>query len=132
MESSGPRMLLRAMSGPITASIWIDIRGSYIKVPLACPGSDQPLESSFKSEGQGACRTEWPALPLSVMVVSGPELQLRALPGSVTLLQPWSVLTSYAPVTIKGHPDTRDLGPFCYLGATPPVGAVVTSGSSHC
>ena len=35
------------------------------------------------SEGQDTARSEWPELLLNVMVTSGPELQLRAIPGSV-------------------------------------------------
>ena len=48
----------------------------------------------------------WPGLPLRTMGTSGPELQLRAMSGSIALLQPGSVLMSIAP-------DDWELG--CYL-----------------
>ena len=62
----------------------------------------------------GPCRSEWPKLLPNVMVTSGAELQLRAMSGSMALLQPVSVLMSTASDTIKGHADVRDLD--CHLG----------------
>ena len=41
------------------------------------------------------------------MVTFGPDLQLRAVSGSVTQLQPGSVFMSITPVTIEGHEDAR-------------------------
>ena len=64
-------------------------------------------------EGQDACRSEWPALLLNVLVTSGPELQLRVISGSIILMKPGSVLVSKAPVTIKGLADPEIEG---YVG----------------
>ena len=46
----------------------------------------------------------------SAMVMSGPELQLRAMAGSLVLPLPGSVLILEVPVTIEGHMDSQDLG----------------------
>ena len=61
-------------------------------------------------EGQDACRSEWPALLLNVLVTSRPELQLRVMSGSIILMQPGSVLVSKAPITIKGLADPESEG----------------------
>ena len=44
------------------------------------------------------------------MLSSGPGLLPSAMSGSMTLLQPGSVLMSMAPVTIGDHVDARGLG----------------------
>lgn len=49
------------------------------------------------------------------MVTSGSGLQLRAVSGSVALLQPQSVLMLVTPVAVEGHVDSRGLG--LYLGS---------------
>lgn len=46
----------------------------------------------------------------SAMVMSWPELQLRAMTGSLVLPLPGSVLMLEVPVTIEGHVDSQDLG----------------------
>lgn len=56
-------------------------------------------------------RSENPVLLPSAMVMSGPELQLRAMAGSLVLPLPGSVLMLEVPVTIEGHMDSQDLGP---------------------
>ena len=50
--------------------------------------------------------SRWPGLSLRTMVMSGTELQLRAMSGSIALHQPGYVLMSIAP-------DDWELG--CYL-----------------
>lgn len=55
--------------------------------------------------------TEWSLLLLNDMVASGPELQLRAMPGFVALLQPVSGQMSDAPGAIEFCADTQDQGP---------------------
>lgn len=64
----------------------------------------------------------WEAcMPLRVMVTSRPELLPKAMPGSVTLPQPWSVLMSVAPVITKGLEDTQGLGShMCHVSARGP------------
>lgn len=59
-------------------------------------------ESMLLSEGHGAlgpCRSVWPELLPSVVVMTRPELQLKAMSGSVALLQSVSVLISEVPIT---------------------------------
>ena len=58
----------------------------------------------------GPCRSEWPALLPNAMVAFEPELQLRAVSGSVSLLQPASVLpqkTMQMP-KVTGHVGDED------------------------
>ena len=60
------------------------------------------IPESVLSEGHGAvgsCRSEWPELLSSVMVMTESELQLKAMSGSVALLQSVFVLISDIPVT---------------------------------
>ena len=58
------------------------------------------------SKGLDACRSRGPVLLLNAMVTSQPEMQLRAIPGSVVLLQPGSVLMFEVPATTEGCADT--------------------------
>lgn len=89
--------------------VWIDTWGTCChQAPRGCPDSDQPPESRLVAKGQDASRSECPVH--EVMVMSGPELQLKAMSGSVGLLQPGSALISNVPATIEGHADTRDRG----------------------
>lgn len=57
--------------------------------------------------GRGRDCCGWLVLPLRNMVTFGSDLQLRAVSGSVTLLQLGSVFMSITPVTIGGHEDAR-------------------------
>lgn len=52
---------------------------------------------------------EWPALPLEAIVMPVSVLPLRAMSGSVVLLQPESVLMTMAHATTKGHVGVRGL-----------------------
>lgn len=45
------------------------------------------------------------------MATPGFELQLRAMTGSVTLLQAGSVLMTDVPLVTKDHADTKDQRP---------------------
>lgn len=64
--------------------------------------------SRLVSEGQDACRSEWPVLLFNIMTTSGSELQLS---GSVGLLQLGSVLIVDVPVIIEGCAGTEVKGP---------------------
>lgn len=55
----------------------------------------------------------WDYTDLSSLCWGHELLLLRAMSGSVVLLQPRSVLISVAPVTITGHEDAGGLG--CHL-----------------
>lgn len=55
-----------------------------------------------------AVTSEWPALLPDAMMMSGPELQFRAMSGSMALLQPRPVLMFEVPVTLKGYMDVQD------------------------
>lgn len=60
-------------------------------------------------------------LPPGDMLSSGSELLLRAMSGSIALLQPGSTLMSGVPVITEGHEDAQGLGchmwPYWCLGA---------------
>lgn len=100
---------------------------------------------------QGLCWSPWPMLPLravshlspcwwlrailqlrpfifewlyfsDIMVMFMPELELRAISGSMELLQPGSVLIQKVSVAIESQVDFWDLGP-CYCSRiTIPLG----------
>lgn len=53
----------------------------------------------------GSCRSEWTVVLPDAVVMCGPELQLRAMSGSIALLQPGSVLMSKISVTVEDHVD---------------------------
>ena len=56
----------------------------------------------------GAVTSEWPALLPDAMMMSRPELRLRAMSGSMVLLQPRPVLMFEVAVTLKGYMDAQD------------------------
>ena len=75
--------------------------------------------------------SEWPALLFNDMETSGPNLHLRAMPGSIAPLQSESVLVLTVPFTTAAHEDTKDQGPSSYL-RTMLLVAMVTSRPSCC
>lgn len=56
------------------------------------------------------------------MVMSQPEMQLKAMSGSVTPLQLGSVLMSKVPVAIEDYVDAQNLAPGWHLKAMLPLG----------
>lgn len=68
------------------------------------------------------CRSECPVLLPDAMVMSQPEMQLKAMSGSVTPLQLGSVLMSKVPVAIEDYVDAQNLAPGWHLKATLPLG----------
>ena len=63
------------------------------------------------SEDQDTTMSECPAQLLNDMVMPGPELQLRAMSGSMAPLQPGSVLMFNALAISKSRADSQDQGP---------------------
>lgn len=59
---------------------------------------------------QGPYTYEWLSLSAQAMVTSGPQLQPRAMSGSVALLQPGSVMISVAHVTTEGCVNAASTG----------------------
>lgn len=98
--TSGLRLLLRTMSEVVLLQLGSVLR-SVAHVDTWCTG--RPPEFMLDILTLGSCRSEWTVVLPDAVVMSGPELQLRAMSGSIALLQPGSVLMSK--VTIEDHVD---------------------------
>lgn len=73
-------------------------------------------------------RSEQPALSPRAITSSRPQLLLRAMSGTMVLLQPWPMLTSVAPITtedswrngsLNALPDDMSPVPRTHLGQLP-------------